>query len=56
MHSHLEPDHEALELLLVQREVACFDGEHAVAAEAEHVLKVGVPGHRVGILLLRVLT
>lgn len=46
-------DHEALQLLLVHREGAGFDVEVASSREAEHVLALGVPGHAVGIWLLR---
>jgi hypothetical protein len=42
-----------LQLLLVQREVAGLDREHAVAAVAEHVLKLRIPSHAVGVLLLK---
>lgn len=46
-------DHEALQLLLVHREGAGLDVEAAAAREAEHVLTLGVPGHTVGVRLLR---
>ena len=46
-------DHEALQLLLVHREGAGLDVEVAAAREAEHVLTLRVPGHAVGVGLLR---
>lgn len=45
--------HEALQLLLVHGEAAGFDVEVAAPREAEHVLALRVPGHAVGVGLLR---
>ena len=42
-----------LHLLLVQREVGSLGGQLATPREAKHVLKFGIPGHAVGILILR---
>lgn len=53
--THLEPHNKALELLLMQWEVPSLYREHAVAAVAEHVFELAVPGHTVGILLLKYL-
>lgn len=46
-------DHEALQLLLVHREVTGLDVEVAAAGETQHVLTLGVPGYAVSIGLLR---
>lgn len=51
--AHLEAHHEALHLLHMQREVPCLDDQLAIAAEAQHVLKVAVPSHAVGALRLK---
>ena len=47
----LESDHEALQRLLVDREVARLDAQLIVARVAKHVLHVCVPRHTVGVAL-----
>lgn len=43
-----------LQFLLVNREVAGLDVEHAIAGEAQHVFVAGVPCNTVGIRLLHI--
>ena len=47
-----EPNYESHHFLLVRREVARLDAERVAAAVAQHVLRLGVPGHGVGVRLL----
>jgi hypothetical protein len=50
--AHLEAHDKALHLLHMRLEVGRLDGQLAVAAEAQHVLKLAVPRHAVAALLL----
>eukprot|EP00760_Papus_ankaliazontas_P010182 PhM_4_TR1421/c0_g1_i1/m.66680 len=47
-----EPDDEARQLLVARRQVPCLDTNHIVAAEAEEVLELAVPGNAVRVVLL----
>mmetsp|Transcript_78083 Transcript_78083/g.137783 ORF Transcript_78083/g.137783 Transcript_78083/m.137783 type:complete len:276 (-) Transcript_78083:1278-2105(-) len=47
-----EPHNEALQLLLMDRKVACLDVEYSIPTEAEHILVFGIPGDAVGVQLL----
>ena len=40
-----ESDDEALQLLLMRREIAGFDAEESVAAVAEHIFVLRIPSH-----------
>ena len=47
-----EADHEAVQLLLMHREVARLDAQQPAAAVAQHVLALRVPRHAVRVRLL----
>ena len=44
--------HHHLHLLLVHRKVGCLCGQLSTPREAQHVLKLSVPSHAVGVLVL----